>query len=117
MLIVIDHSDATPIYRQIVRQVSDQIGSGQIPAGEKLPTAGELADSLDLNRNTVLQAYRELRDNGAIELRRGRGAIVLDSGASTDLVTDAVAKLASLADQQGVPLSRITAMLNEKGLS
>ena len=117
MLIVIDHSDSAPLYRQIVRQVVDQVESGELSPGDRLPSAGELATSLDLNRNTVLQAYRELRDNGAIELRRGRGAIVLDSGTSTDLVTDAVAKLASLADQQGVPLSRITAMLNEKGLS
>ena len=45
MLIVIDHSDASPIYRQIVRQVSDQIGSGQIPAGEKLPTTSTATPS------------------------------------------------------------------------
>jgi GntR family transcriptional regulator len=117
MLIVIDHADATPLYRQIVRQVTDQIAVGDLTPGDRLPTAGELASSLDLNRNTVLQAYRSLRDEGAIELRRGRGAVVLDTSPATDPVSAAVTDLVLAARRSGASLSQITRMLNEKGLS
>lgn len=75
MLITIDPASAEPIYRQIAGQIVTQIESGDITAGERLPPAADLAASLELNRNTVLQAYRQLRDAGWLELRRGRGAI------------------------------------------
>lgn len=117
MLIVIDHSDPAPLYRQIVRQVVDQVESGELSPGDRLPSAGELATSLDLNRNTVLQAYRALRDDGAIELRRGRGAVVLDPAPGPDLVDTAVTELVLAARRSGASLSQITSMLTEKGLS
>ncbi|WP_130839060.1 GntR family transcriptional regulator [Corynebacterium neomassiliense] len=117
MLIVIDHSDPAPLYRQIVRQVTDQVTTGQLSPGDRLPPAGELASSLDLNRNTVLQAYRALRDDGVIELRRGRGAVVLDPAPGPDLVDAAVTDLVLAARRTGASLSQITRMLTEKGLS
>lgn len=117
MLIIIDHADPAPLYRQIVQQVADQIAGGTLSPGDRLPSAGELARSLDLNRNTVLQAYRELRDDGVIELRRGRGAVVLDPAPGPDLVDTAVTDLVLAARRTGASLSQITRMLTEKGLS
>lgn len=76
MIIRTDPSDPTPIYRQIALQTAAQIRDGTLARGERLPTAAELARSLDVNRNTTLQAYRLLRDEGLIDLRRGRGAVV-----------------------------------------
>lgn len=76
MIIRIDPSDPTPIYRQIALQTAAQIRDGTLARGERLPTAAQLARSLEVNRNTTLQAYRLLRDEGLIDLRRGRGAVV-----------------------------------------
>lgn len=76
MIIRTDPSDPTPIYRQIALQTAAQIRDGTLARGERLPTAAQLARSLAVNRNTTLQAYRLLRDEGLIDLRRGRGAVV-----------------------------------------
>jgi GntR family transcriptional regulator len=76
MLIAIDHADSTPLFEQIAAAVRSGIADGSIRSGERMPTARELCASLDVNRNTVLHAYQALRDEGLIELRRGRGAIV-----------------------------------------
>ncbi|MDK8894121.1 GntR family transcriptional regulator [Corynebacterium sp. MSK006] len=76
MIIRTDPSDPTPIYRQIALQTAAQIRDGTLARGERLPTAAQLARSLEVNRNTTLQAYRLLRDEGLIDLRRGRGAVV-----------------------------------------
>ncbi|MGP9724453.1 GntR family transcriptional regulator [Corynebacterium sp. AOP40-9SA-29] len=117
MIIAIDHANPESMYLQIMGQISEQIKDGAVPPGEKLPTAGQLSESLSINRNTVLQAYRGLRDAGFIELRRGRGAIVLDQSADNDPLTSAVDDLASLASRRGISLSHLTRLLKESGLS
>ncbi|HEX7738164.1 MAG TPA: GntR family transcriptional regulator, partial [Marmoricola sp.] len=58
--------------------------SGELGPGDRLPSARPLADSLDVNMHTVLRAYGALRDEGLIELRRGRGAQVR-AGAAHEL--------------------------------
>lgn len=55
-----------------------QIIAGKIPVGNRLPSARDLAESLEVNVHTVLRAYQILRDEGFIDLRRGRGALVAD---------------------------------------
>lgn len=120
MLIITDPSDNRPIYQQIVDQVTEQVHDGMLTPGTKLPSAAELAPTLDLNRNTVLQAYRTLRDNKVLELRRGRGAIVLAQPERTQPDTafdSAVDHLASLARSQGISLAAVTEALARKGLS
>ncbi|MFD5071220.1 GntR family transcriptional regulator, partial [Streptomyces sp. NPDC058369] len=54
---------------------------GAAAPGERLPAARVLAESLGVNVHTVLRGYQRLREEGLIELRRGRGAAVAD-GAS-----------------------------------
>lgn len=117
MIITIDHSDTTALYQQISRQITDQIEAGAVLPGEKLPTAGDLAASLELNRNTVLQAYRQLRDQGAIELRRGRGAVVLDNSPQNHSMASAVENIVDIAKKRGLNLNRVTDLLKESGLS
>lgn len=77
MLWQVDPSSSQPLFEQLAAQVRHGIASGELPRGHKLPSAKELAASLDVNLHTVLRAYQELRDEGLLELRRGRGAVVI----------------------------------------
>ncbi len=76
MLIRVDSASERPIYVQIADAVRGALARGELVAGEKLPPASEIARGLDVNKHTVLHAYKDLRDEGLIDLRRGRGAVV-----------------------------------------
>lgn len=76
MLIRVDPGRATPLAEQIAACVRRGIADSSASAGERLPGARELAASLQVSIHTVLAGYQQLRDEGLIELRRGRGAIV-----------------------------------------
>ncbi|HEY9497537.1 MAG TPA: GntR family transcriptional regulator [Terrimesophilobacter sp.] len=76
VLIRIDPSSGVALFDQLAGSLRASAIAGTLSVGERLPSARELADSLDINVHTVLRAYQVLRDEGLIELRPGRGAIV-----------------------------------------
>ncbi len=76
MLFRIDPRSPEPLFTQLAGQVRAAVARGDLTAGTRLPAARELAASLEVNLHTVLHAYQDLRDEGLIELRRGRGAVV-----------------------------------------
>ncbi|GHF39386.1 GntR family transcriptional regulator [Streptomyces morookaense] len=80
MLIRLDHGSSVPLGDQIAAAVRGAIADGSVRPGDRLPAARTLADSLGVNIHTVLRGYQRLRTEGLIELRRGRGAVVTDSG-------------------------------------
>ena len=116
MFIKTDPRDSRPVYIQIAEQIVAQIDSGDIGDGERLPSAVELAKSLDLNRNTVLQAYRHVRELGYLDLRRGRGAIACAPGSETDAFHQPLTWLFGSPDR-GISLSSITNLLARGGLT
>ncbi|AOW94547.1 GntR family transcriptional regulator [Rhodococcus sp. WMMA185] len=76
MLMRVDHNSTTPLAEQIAANVRGAFLRGEIGAGDRLPSARALAESIEVNLHTVLRAYAALRDEGLIDLRRGRGAII-----------------------------------------
>jgi DNA-binding transcriptional MocR family regulator len=89
MKIEVDRSLKTPVYLQIAGQIRRQIESGEIPAGQRLPSERKLAEHLGVNRTTVLNAYGELKSEGLLDGRVGNGTIVLwtagETAASADI--------------------------------
>ncbi len=77
MDLTIDRSSDEPIYRQLVRGIQALIHSGALPEGFRLPPERRLAAALDINRSTVLNAYRELKALGLVDAHVGRGTAVL----------------------------------------
>jgi GntR family transcriptional regulator len=75
--IQVSHHSDVPIYRQIVTQLSFMIETGDLAAGQTLPSARLLADNLHINRNTVARAYTELSELGLVEGRGRSGTTVV----------------------------------------
>lgn len=82
MLFRIDPTSGEPLFAQLAAQVRGAVARGELTAGTRLPSARDLAASLDVNLHTVLHAYQDLRDEGLLELRRGRGAVISHRAAS-----------------------------------
>lgn len=74
--ITIDRSSTVPLYRQLVDGIQGMILSGALPIGFRLPPERRLAESLGVNRSTVLTAYRELKGLGLVDAHVGRGTAV-----------------------------------------
>ena len=77
MKIIINREADTPVYIQIFEQIRCQILSGELLPGFRLPPERKLADSLGVNRSTVLNAYRELKAEGLVGSQVGNGTLVL----------------------------------------
>ncbi len=71
-------SDGVPIYQQIVDQIRNRIVTGGLKSGDELPTIRALAQSVQVNPNTVARAYRELENEGLVEKRRTTGTFVAE---------------------------------------
>ena len=76
MEIVISNSSGKPIYEQITDQVKSQIMSGQLNAGDPLPSMRALAQSLRISLITTKRAYNDLEAEGFIETVAGKGSFV-----------------------------------------
>ena len=78
MLFFVEPSSPVPIYEQIVGQVRAAVASGDLRAGDALPSVRQLATELRVNPNTVAQAYRELEREGITYVQRGQGTFVAE---------------------------------------
>ena len=76
MNIILSNSSNEPIYQQIVSQIKAQIMSGELTAGDALPSMRLLAQQLRISVITTKRAYEELERDGFIENFAGKGCFV-----------------------------------------
>jgi GntR family transcriptional regulator len=76
MQIYLSNSGQEPIYAQITRQIKQQILSGQLQAGDALPSIRLLAKELRISVITTKRAYEDLEAEGFIRTMPGRGSFV-----------------------------------------
>jgi len=74
----IDLSSPLPASEQIVRGLRATLLTGRFRPGDQLPSVRQLALDLGVHHNTVAGAYRQLAEEGWLNLRRGRGATVIE---------------------------------------
>jgi DNA-binding transcriptional regulator YhcF (GntR family) len=76
--VTIDLSSPVPAYQQIAEGLRSVLLNGTIGPGDFLPPVRQLAVDLGVHFNTVAEAYRALAAEGWLDLRRGRGALVIE---------------------------------------
>jgi GntR family transcriptional regulator len=96
LAIQLDRTSGVPLRDQIKSRLVDLIETGQLAAGAQLPTIRALAIELQVNVNTVAQAYRELDLMGVIATRRGEGTFVARSPVGDELAAMRASRLTSL---------------------
>ena len=76
MEIIISNNANKPIYEQITSQIKAMIMSGELQAGDAIPSMRALAKSIHVSVITVQRAYEDLTRDGFIETVSGKGSFV-----------------------------------------
>ncbi|MFO7300169.1 MAG: GntR family transcriptional regulator [Actinomycetes bacterium] len=111
MLIRIDPASSVPIFEQIADSIRRQVATGEITEKTRLPAARDLAESLGVNLHTVLHAYQLLRDEGLVEMRRGKGATVTGQAAAMASLAEEAERLRRKARALGVSDEALAALI------
>lgn len=82
-----------PIYQQIMEKLTEQIVSGQLNAGEKVPPVRELAAQAGVNPNTMQRALAQLEQDGLAFADRTAGRLVTEDTSVLDAVRRAQARV------------------------
>jgi GntR family transcriptional regulator len=83
----LDGHSKVATYMQLVQQVRQSLRTGLLEPGDQLPKVREVAESLAINPNTVLKAYRQLEIEGLVQGRPGVGTFVRRSLAGPSLAS------------------------------
>jgi GntR family transcriptional regulator len=76
VFLTVDVDDERPLYKQVIDGVKALIARGDLREGMALPSVRQVAGDLGVNLNTIAVAYRELQEEGFLEVRHGAGAVV-----------------------------------------
>jgi len=109
----VDVADPTPLHEQVAGEIRRAIAEGEAKAGERLPPARDLAAVLEVNHNTVLRALRELRDEGLLEFRRGRGVTVTGGATERSAVLAKARELVRLARHNGYRTDELVSIIRQ----
>jgi GntR family transcriptional regulator len=119
MLLVIDHHNGVPAYRQIMDQIKLQIAAGVLPAGTEMVSTRGLSAELSLNPMTISKAYGLLEREGVLERRRGQTLVVraLAAGeqqsSKLEPLRQHLASAAILASQLGISREQALKLFRE----
>jgi len=108
----INREERVDLHDQVAAEIRRAIADGEAKPGERLPPAKDLAAVLGVNTNTVLRALRQLRDQGLLEFRRGRGITVSGSPERGAVVARAQA-LVRFAREHGYRLDELLEIIEE----
>jgi len=72
----VDKTNSRPIYLQIRDKLLAAIETGMLLPGQKIPSARDLSEQMGVSRMTVLQALRDLTQQGRLYTVAGKGTFV-----------------------------------------
>lgn len=106
MKIIISNSSEKPIYEQITAQVKNAIMSGELEAGDPLPSLRLLARELRVSIISTKRAYEELEKEGYIESMQGKGSFV--TGRNRELMKEEQFRKIEECLQNAVDMARVS---------
>ncbi|MBR1798247.1 MAG: GntR family transcriptional regulator [Clostridiales bacterium] len=117
MIIRIDEYSDVPIYLQIRNQIVMGISSGELKAGEQLPTVRALALEIGINTMTVSKTYQLLKSEGYIMTDRKNGARVRKNIAQSGVISEEnkteLRRIVSECRLAGVAKSELNKLIDE----
>jgi GntR family transcriptional regulator len=120
LVLSIDPKSGVPFYRQIIEQVKFAIASGDLKAGDRLPTVRQLAVDLSVNPNTVIRAYRELEIESLLDTQQGSGTFVSENRPKIDalerqrMLDQILTELLARASGYGLTLDEVLEGLRQR---
>lgn len=116
----IQTGSAEPIYRQLVEHVRRRVASGQIKAGDEIPSVRELAQQLAVHPMTISKAYSLLEAEGLLERRRGLAMRVAPqhqraqpAASRIELLRPALSRAAAEARQLQLPKATVMKLFSD----
>lgn len=97
MRLWLSKNSEVPLREQLTTQIVLGVVSGDLRAGQRLPSTRELARRFHVHANTVSAAYRDLEARGWLESRKGSGVYVREQATDAERApTDSVFALDQL---------------------
>jgi GntR family transcriptional regulator/MocR family aminotransferase len=103
--ITLRRNSKTAAFLQIAHAIIDEIKRGRLVPGTALPGSRELAEKLEINRKTVMQAYQELEAQGWVTTERTRGTFVSTHLPEIEAETRNGKRRTGIPDRAGFPLA------------
>jgi GntR family transcriptional regulator len=110
----VSRGERTDLHEQVAAEIRRAIAEGEAKPGDRLPPAKDLAAVLSVNTNTVLRALRQLRDEGLLDFRRGRGVTVAGTAEQGAVVVRAK-ELVRFARQHGYRIDELVRIIEDVG--
>ena len=110
----VNRAEPVELHEQVAAEIRRAIADREAKPGERLPPAKDFAAVLGVNTNTVLRALRQLRDEGLLEFRRGRGVTVTATAERGAVVAQA-RDLVQFARRQGYNVSELVEIIENVG--
>jgi len=114
LLLAINPNSGVPIYRQVCEQITRMVASGQLKAGEALPSVRQIATQFAVNPMTISKAYSLLEADGVLARVRGVGMKVaqrndLEQNLEERLlfITPAIETLVTQVEQLNIPQDEV----------
>lgn len=115
--IVVSNKASSPLYEQIATQIKAAIMSGELKAGEAIPSVRALAKSLHISILTVQKAYATLQEDGFIETTAGKGCYVSAQNQDFYLeeqqkkIEEKLSEAVGIARTSGINLDKLISLL------
>jgi GntR family transcriptional regulator len=106
----VDRGSSELLHEQVAAAIRRAIADGEAGPGQRIPKAQDLAAVLGVNTNTVLRALRLLREEGLLELGRGRSIRVTGTPQQVAM-TEKARELLSFARRHGYRLEEVLSLI------